>query len=252
MPEWTRQLKIQHAREAWEEEQRSMPRKPELPSSGFSPYWNPEVLRANLAIQDDIDSQFATTQKPRFDLQQQRMISATQMMEMAIQRMENAAMAKAMTNVTFPATETKNTHRRSRSRIDGRRQNVANQRPARARKQWSPPKSQENRPLLVCILKRDMATVTRANHQDRDFHHQHLTDHPGHHLRLLMDHLDHRDLDLMDLPNLLDPLVDKEYPQSRHMDHLDLIMDHPMNRNVDHPLSRQGNNPMGLMYHVVD
>ncbi|XP_063630380.1 uncharacterized protein LOC134801712 [Cydia splendana] len=137
--EWARQLKNQHAREVWEQEQRSMPRKPALPSIGFSPYWNPEVLRVNLQMQEDIDSQFTTTKRPRFDLQQQRMISGPQMMEMAIQKMENAAMAKAVRNVTLPPTETKNTHRRS---IYGRRQNVAQEPPARARIPWSPPKSQ--------------------------------------------------------------------------------------------------------------
>ncbi|XP_061725222.1 uncharacterized protein LOC133531121 isoform X2 [Cydia pomonella] len=109
--EWVRQVKIQHARDMREQEER------------FSPYWNPEVLRTNLGIQENINQQF-TTQKPRFDLQQQRMISGTQMMEMAIQRMENAVMAKTLRNDTFPATETKNTHRRSRFRINGRRRSL--------------------------------------------------------------------------------------------------------------------------------
>ncbi|XP_047999806.1 collagen alpha-1(III) chain-like [Leguminivora glycinivorella] len=100
-------------------------------------------------------------------MQQQRMISGTQMMEMAIQAMENAAKAKALRNVSIPATETKNTLRRSRFGINGRRKKIPKtakakgmkntQRRSRFRvngrhhfpyRRAAQPKNQKNRPKL--------------------------------------------------------------------------------------------------------
>ncbi|XP_063390103.1 uncharacterized protein LOC134675723 [Cydia fagiglandana] len=132
-------------------------------------------------------------------------------------------MAKTVRNVTLPPTETNNPHRRSRHRIYGRRQNVAQEPPERARIPWSPPKSQSvlgPHPGMASYYSKNSLEAANVPPTPEELENVSMANRD--HLRPLMDH---RDLDLTDLA------------LSRHMDHLDHIMDPnhlSRERNVDH------------------